>query len=52
LNKPLDPNYHQVVGTVKDETKKDDIIVAEFQRGYTARGTVIRPSMVQVVNNS
>lgn len=52
LNKPFDPNYHQAVGTVKDETKPDGLIAAEFQRGYVARGRVIRPSMVQVVNNA
>ncbi|MBR4904458.1 MAG: nucleotide exchange factor GrpE [Selenomonadaceae bacterium] len=52
LNKPFDPNYHQAVGAVKDETKEDGTIAAEFQRGYIARGRVIRPSMVQVVNNA
>ena len=51
-DKPFDPNYHQAVGTVKDETKPDGMIAAELQRGYIARGRVIRPSMVQVVNNS
>ena len=51
-DKPFDPNFHQAVGTVKDETKADGLIAAEFQRGYIARGRVIRPSMVQVVNNS
>lgn len=50
--KPFDPNYHQAVGTVKDDTKEDGLIAAELQRGYVARGRVIRPSMVQVVNNS
>jgi len=52
VGKMFDPNFHQAVGTVKDETKEDGTIAAEFQRGYTARGKVIRPSMVQVVNNS
>ena len=51
-NKPFDPNYHQAVGMVKDETKPDGTIAAEFQRGYIARGRVIRPSIVQVVNNA
>ena len=50
--KTFDPNYHQAVGTVKDDTKEDGTIAAEFQRGYMARGKVIRPSMVQVVNNA
>lgn len=52
LNKPFDPNYHQAVGTVQDDSKQDGTIAAEFQRGYIARGRVIRPSMVQVVNNA
>ena len=50
--KMFDPNFHQAVGTVKDDTKADGTIAAELQRGYVARGRVIRPSMVQVVNNS
>ena len=50
-DKMFDPNYHQAVGTVKDESKADGMIAAEFQSGYMARGRVIRPSMVQVVKN-
>lgn len=50
--KMFDPNFHQAVGTVKDESKEDGMIAAEFQSGFMARGKVIRPSMVQVVNNS
>ena len=51
-DKMFDPNFHQAVGSVQDETKEDGAIAAEFQRGYVAHGRVIRPSMVQVVNNS
>ena len=51
-NKMFDPNFHQAVGAVQDETKADGTIVVELQRGYVARGRVIRPSMVQVVNNA
>ena len=50
--KMFDPNFHQAVGSVQDETKEDGAIAAEFQRGYVAHGRVIRPSMVQVVNNA
>ena len=50
-NKMFDPNFHQAVGAVQDETKEDGAIAVEFQRGYIARGKVIRPSMVQVVKN-
>ena len=51
-DKMFDPNFHQAVGAVQDDSKEDGAIFAEFQRGYIARGKVIRPSMVQVVNNS
>ncbi len=51
-NKKFDPNFHQAVGMVHDEEKEDGMIAAELQRGYIARGKVIRPSMVQVINNS
>ena len=50
--KMFDPNFHQAVGAIQDETKEDGSIAAELQRGYIARGRVIRPSMVQVVNNA
>ena len=50
-DKIFDPNFHQAVGTIQDDSKEDGAIAAEFQRGYIARGKVIRPSMVQVVNN-
>ena len=49
--KMFDPNFHQAVGTVKDDTKENGMIASEFQSGFMARGKVIRPSMVQVVNN-
>ncbi len=52
VDKPFDPNFHQAVGTIKDDTKADGLVAAELQRGYIARGRVIRPSMVQVVSNS
>ena len=52
VDKPFDPNFRQAVGTIKDDTKADGLVAAELQRGYIARGRVIRPSMVQVVSNS
>lgn len=50
-DKMFDPNFHQAVGSVQDDAKEDGAIATEFQRGYMAHGKVIRPSMVQVVNN-
>lgn len=50
-DKMFDPTFHTAVSVLQDETKEDGAIAAEFQRGYIARGKVIRPSMVQVVKN-
>lgn len=50
-DKAFDPNFHQAVLRVQDETREDGMIAAELQKGYTAKGKVIRPSMVQVVAN-
>lgn len=50
-DKPFDPNFHQAVMRVEDSEKEDGEIVAELQKGYMAKGRVIRPSMVQVVGN-
>ena len=49
--KMFDPNFHQAVARVADPEKEEGAIAAELQRGYIARGRVIRPSMVQVVSN-
>ena len=49
--KTFDPNFHQAVARIADPDKEDGAIAAELQRGYIARGRVIRPSMVQVVSN-
>lgn len=47
----FDPNFHQAVMLVQDPEKEDDTIAAELQKGYMAKGRVLRPSMVQVVAN-
>ncbi len=49
--KKFDPNFHQAVLRVQDIEKEDDMIAQEMQKGYTVKGRVIRPSMVQVVSN-
>ena len=50
-DKKFDPNFHQAVMRVQDPEKEDDTIEKELQKGYMAKGRVIRPSMVQVVSN-
>ncbi|MGP1366052.1 MAG: nucleotide exchange factor GrpE [Schwartzia sp. (in: firmicutes)] len=47
----FDPNFHEAVMRVQNPEKEDDDIALEMQKGYMAKGRVIRPSMVQVVAN-
>ncbi len=50
-NAKFDPNFHQAVMRVQNPEKEDEMIAAELQKGYMAKGRVLRPSMVQVVAN-
>lgn len=47
----FDPNFHQAVMRIEDASKEDGMIESELQKGYTVKGKVVRPSMVQVVGN-
>ena len=50
VGKPFDPNFHNAVMHVEDDSVGEGIIVEEFEKGYTYRETVIRHSMVKVAN--
>lgn len=50
VGQEFDPNLHNAVMHVEDEETEDNIIVEEFQKGYTYRESVVRHSMVKVAN--
>ncbi len=50
LGKPFDPNFHNAVMHIEDESLGENIVSQELQKGYTYRDTVVRHSMVQVAN--
>lgn len=47
---PFDPNYHNAVMHVEDDSLGENVVAQELQKGYTYRDTVVRHSMVQVAN--
>lgn len=51
VGEKFDPNFHEAIMRVADETKEEDTVVEELQSGYSVRGRVIRPSMVKVIGN-
>lgn len=46
----FDPNFHNAVMHVEDEEVGENIVVEEFQKGYTYKDFVVRHSMVKVAN--
>ena len=46
----FDPNFHNAVMHVEDETLGEDVVAEELQKGYMYRDTVVRHSMVKVAN--
>ncbi|MBQ2981434.1 MAG: nucleotide exchange factor GrpE [Lachnospiraceae bacterium] len=50
VGKEFDPNLHNAVMHGDDEQYGENIISEEFQKGYMYRDTVVRYSMVKVIN--
>jgi molecular chaperone GrpE len=50
VGKPFDPNLHNAVMHVEDDSVGENIVVEDFQKGYMYRDTVLRFSMVKVAN--
>lgn len=46
----FNPEFHNAVMHVEDDSQGENIIVEEFEKGYTYRDVVIRHSMVKVAN--
>lgn len=50
VGQEFNPDLHNAVMHVEDEEVGENIIVEEFQKGYTYRDSVVRYSMVKVAN--
>ena len=50
VGKPFDPEIHEAVSSVQDESLGEKIIKEEFRKGYKIGPKVIRHSMVIVAN--
>ncbi len=50
VGQTFDPNFHNAVMHVEDEDADENVVVEEFQKGYTYKDLVIRHSMVKVAN--
>lgn len=50
VGKEFDPNFHNAVMHDEDDSLGENIVSEELQKGYMYRDTVVRHSMVKVVN--
>lgn len=50
VNNQFDPEYHNAVMHIDDDSFDENVVVEEFQKGYTYHDRVIRHSMVKVAN--
>ena len=48
INKKFDPNFHQAMLEVEDNTKNSGTVVQEIQKGYMMNDRLLRPSLVSV----
>ena len=48
INKKFDPNFHQAMLELEDNTKEGGTIVQEIQKGHMMKGRLLRPSLVGV----
>ena len=47
---PFNPDLHNAVMHIDDDTIDENTVVEEFQKGYTFRDSIVRYSMVKVAN--
>ena len=52
INKKLDPNLHQAMMEVEDNSKEPTTIVKEIQKGFMMKDRLLRPSLVAVTKKS
>ena len=48
INKKFDPNFHQAMLEVENNTKEPGTVVQEIQMGYMMKDRLLRPSLVGV----
>ena len=52
INEKLDPNLHQAMMEIEDESKEPGTVVQEIQKGFLMKDRLLRPSLVAVSKSS
>ena len=48
INKKFDPNFHQAMLEIEDNTKEAGTVIQEIQKGFMMKDRLLRPSLVGV----
>ena len=48
VNKKFDPNFHQAMLEIEDNTKETGTVIQEIQKGFMMKDRLLRPSFVGV----
>ena len=48
INKKFDPNFHQAMLEIEDDSKEAGTVVQEMQKGYMMKDRLLRPALVCV----
>ena len=51
-NKKFDPNFHQAMLEIENNTKDPGIVIQEIQKGYMMKDRLLRPSLVGVTKKT
>ena len=52
INEKLDPNFHQAMMEIEDDSKEPGTIIQEIQKGFMIKDRLLRPSLVAVSKKS
>ena len=52
IDQKLDPNFHQAMMEIEDDTKEPGTIIQEIQKGFTIKDRLLRPSLVGVAKKT
>jgi molecular chaperone GrpE len=51
IDQKFDPNLHQAIKTIKDDSKENNFVSEVLQKGYKLVDRVIKPALVVVIKN-
>ena len=52
INKKFDPNFHQAMLEIENNTKEPGTVIQEIQKGYMMKDRLLRPSLVGVTKKN